>query len=70
VGVQALGNVVGLSLDNVGIFSTILTIILFGAILPLLYAVETLSESKMRERKLKEHAEKVGKLVEESQETA
>jgi MFS family permease len=69
VGVQAVANVVGLSLNYVGIFSTILTIVLFGAILPLLYSVETLSESKMRERRLKEYAEKVGKLVEESQET-
>ena len=69
VGVQAVANVVGLSLNYVGIFSTILTIVLFGAIFPLLYSVETLSESKMRERKLKEYAEKVGKLVEESQTT-
>jgi len=34
----------------------------------LLSGVETLSESKLRERGLQEHAEKVGKLVRKSEE--
>jgi Na+-translocating ferredoxin:NAD+ oxidoreductase RnfG subunit len=53
---------------RIDVFSTILTVILFAAVFPLLSAVETLSESKIRERELREHAEKVGKIVKESQE--
>ncbi len=66
-GVQAAGNFAGLPLE-ISVFSTILTIVLFAAILPLLYAAETLSESKIRERELKEHVERVGKIIEESEE--
>jgi MFS family permease len=50
------------------IFSFILTIIMIAAILPLFSAVETLSESKMREREFREYTEKVGKVIQESKE--
>lgn len=69
VGVEAIGGLFDFSTVDISVFAYVLSIILFAAILPLWSAVETLSESKMRERKLKEHAEKVSKLVEESQET-
>lgn len=61
VGVQGT-NFTGLPL-RIDVFSTMLTIILFAAVIPLISAVETLSESKIRERELKEHAERVSKLV-------
>lgn len=51
------------------IFSTILSVILFASILPILYAVETLSESKLRERRFREYTKKVGKIVQESKKT-
>jgi hypothetical protein len=45
---------------------TVLCIMTFISLVPLLRAPETLPESQIRERKLKEHVKKVGKLVEES----
>jgi MFS family permease len=48
------------------VLAPILTIILFLSVLPVLRASETLPESTIRERKMKNHIEKVGKLVEES----
>ena len=48
------------------VLSPILSIILFLSIIPVLQAKETLSEQKKSERKIKNHIEKVGRLVEES----
>lgn len=53
----------------IDIFSTILSIILFASIVPIWSAPETLSESKIRERRFREYAEEVGKVVQESKET-
>ena len=64
--VEGTGRLTGYS-PRIDLFSTILTIILFAAILPLWSAVETMSESKIRERRLREHAQRVSKLVQESQ---
>jgi MFS family permease len=50
----------------VSALSSILTIVLFASVIPVLRASETLPESKVRARKVKEHIEKVGKLVQES----
>jgi MFS family permease len=47
--------------------SQILSIILFLSIVPVLRAKETLQESKIQERKIKEHIEKVGKIIKESE---
>jgi MFS family permease len=47
-------------------FSQILSIILFISIIPVLLAKETLLESKRRERRMKEHVERVGRVVQES----
>lgn len=47
-------------------FAHILSLILFLSIVPVLLAKETLPEPKMRERRLKEHVKKIGKLVSES----
>ena len=47
-------------------FSQILSLILFLSIIPVLRAKETLPDIKMRERRLKDHVEKVGKLVSKS----
>jgi len=51
------------------VLSTTLSVILFVCIFPVLYAQETLSSSKIRERKMKEYVDKVGKLVEKSKKT-
>ncbi len=50
----------------VTIVSSILSIILFVSVVPVFRASETLPENKLRARKLKEHVERIGKLVEES----
>jgi MFS family permease len=63
-GVEGSGSLIGVY--PIDIFSTILSIILFVSVLPVLFAVETLSESKIRERKLKEYTEKVGKIIKET----
>ncbi len=46
--------------------SSVLCIALFISVIPVWRASETLPETKMRARRLKEHVEKVGKLVQES----
>jgi len=50
------------------LISPVLSTILFLSIIPVLLAVETLPESKIRERRFKEHVEKVGKIIQESEE--
>jgi MFS family permease len=59
---------------NIGVpansLSSVLSIIIFISVVPVLRASETLPETSIRERQLKEHVEKVGKLVEESKKTA
>jgi hypothetical protein len=42
--------------------SLIFSVILFLSIIPILRAKETLSGQKIRERKMKEHVNKIGKL--------
>ncbi len=64
IGVEGSGSLIGVY--PIDIFSTILSIILFVSVLPVLFAVETLSESKIRERKIREHTEKVGKIIKET----
>lgn len=49
--------------------SSILSIILFASVIPVLRAAETLPESKMRERKMREYVDKVGEVVQESKNT-
>ena len=46
--------------------SQILSIIVFLSIIPVLRAKETLHESKIRKRKLKEHMERIGKIIKQS----
>lgn len=48
------------------IISSFLSLILFLSIIPILRAKETLQESKIRGRKMKDYAEKVGKIIQES----
>jgi MFS family permease len=48
------------------ILSPILSIILFLSIIPVLQAKETLSEQKKNERKIKEHIDRIGKVIQES----
>jgi MFS family permease len=46
-------------------FSQILSLLLFLSVIPILRAKETLSESQIRARKMKEYLDKVGKLIKE-----
>lgn len=68
IGVEGTGKLIGFA-PRIDIFSAILSVVLFASVLPLLSAVETLSESKLREKRFREYAEKVGKVVQESKET-
>ena len=45
--------------------TSILSLVLFIAVVPLLFAPETLPEEKVRKRRFKEHLEKVQKIIEE-----
>ena len=65
-GIEAVGGVFDLSKVNVSIFAYVLSLVLFAAVLPLWSAKETLAESKIRERELREHAKRVSKLAENS----
>lgn len=47
--------------------SQVLSIILFLSIVPVLRAKETLEKSKIQERKIKEHIEKIGKIIRQSE---
>jgi MFS family permease len=49
--------------------SSILSIVVLASVIPVLRAPETLPEAKARARKMREHIEKVGKLVQESRKT-
>ena len=50
------------------IFSTFLSVILFVSVIPILYAKETLSESKIKMAKIKEHIKKVKEIIKNSDE--
>jgi hypothetical protein len=49
--------------------SSVLSIIIFMSIIPLLRAVETLPATKIAEREMSEHLKKVGKILSESDNT-
>jgi MFS family permease len=49
-------------------FAQILSVFLYISIVPVWRAKETLQESKIQERKMKEYAERAGKIVQESKE--
>lgn len=49
------------------VFSTFLSILLFISVIPILYAKETLSESKIKMARLKEHMKKVQKVIKETE---
>jgi MFS family permease len=55
-------------IDSPTFLSQILSIILFLSIIPITQAKDSLSEKKIKERKLKEHLEKVKKLVQDEEE--
>jgi len=53
---------------SASVFAQILSIILFASIIPVVRAKETLSGQKIGERRMKEHVNKIGKLVQKSKE--
>ncbi len=50
------------------VLSPILSIFLFLSVIPVLYAPETLPEANLKEKRLKEHLRKVGKIIAEDNE--
>jgi MFS family permease len=48
------------------VLSPIMSILIFLSITPVLFVRDTLSEDTIRERRIKEHAKKIGELIEES----
>ena len=63
-----LADFLGVGIPAVAL-SSVLSIIVFISVIPVLRATETLPETEIRERKLREHVRKVGELVEESNKT-
>ena len=53
---------------NISQISSILSILLFLAVIPIILAKETLPENKMNNRKLKEYMVKLGKVMQDSKE--
>ena len=49
----------------ISVLSPVFSIVLFLSVLPVLRATETLPRKKIRERQMKDHIEKVGKIVED-----
>ena len=49
------------------VFSTFLSILLFISVIPILYAKETLSESKIKMARLQDHMKKVQKVIKETE---
>jgi MFS family permease len=67
-GVEGAGSIIGFT-PRIDVFAVILMFILFASILPVLYAVETLSESKIREREILEYTKKVARGQKKKYET-
>ena len=67
-GLGALPQYFGASATAISV-SWILTSLILSSIVPVYLAKETLREARIRARKIKEHLEKVCKVVEESDET-
>jgi len=65
MGFSAISSLSDLSLPP-NLLSPILGIILFLSIIPVLRAREVLSNKKLYERRMKEHVDKIGKLIKES----
>ena len=65
--VRGILPIVSITRVQASILSPIMSILLFLAIIPVLSVKDTLSEAMIQERRLKEHTEKVGKLVRESE---
>jgi len=63
---QLFSKVFSLSISP-SVVSSILSLVLFVAVIPLLYALETLPREKIRRRRLGEHLKKVKKLIEEEE---
>ena len=67
-GLGSLPQYFGASATAISI-SWILTSLIFCSIVPIFLAKETLKEEKIRERQIKDHLKKLGKLVEDSKKT-
>ncbi len=66
-GINGAGRFFVLGDVPIDIFSTFLSILLFISVIPILYAKETLSESKIKMARLKEHIKKVQKVIKDTE---
>lgn len=64
--IQLLAKISGISVESY-VISSMLSFILFVAVIPLLYAPETMPREKIRARRFKKYLRKVKKLVEEEE---
>ena len=67
-GLGALPQYFGASATAISV-SWILTSLILSSIVPVYLAKETLNEARIRARKLKEHIEKIGKIIKQSEDT-
>ncbi|MBT8171430.1 hypothetical protein KJN74_00965 [Candidatus Bathyarchaeota archaeon] len=65
--VRGILPILSISSAEASALSYVLSILLFLAIIPVLSVPDTLSAGIIRERKIKEHTKKVGKLIRESE---
>ena len=65
--VRGILPILSITSAEANILSYVMSILLFLAIIPVLYVPDTLSADMIQERKLKEHTQKIGKLIRESE---
>lgn len=65
--VRGILPILGIESAEATVLSPIMSILLFLSILPVLSVSDTISETDIRERRLKEHAKKIGEIVKESE---
>ena len=65
--VRGILPILGITSAEANFLSPIMSILLFLSIIPVLNVPDTLPEDTIRERRLREHTEKIGKLITESE---
>ena len=65
--VRGILPILSITRAQANILSPIMSILLFLAIIPVLYVPDTLSPGMIHERRLREHTKKIGKLIRESE---
>jgi MFS family permease len=66
--VRGIMPILSITRAEANVLSPIMAMLIFVSVIPALYASETLPAEAIRERELKEHVEKLGKIIQESNE--